>query len=1100
MIMILKSNKQLGLQYVTNRSCSRPLFRTMLFIFFTCFSLSKLDAQTIVSTESQFNSAVSSASAGDQIVVANGTYSDWNMNIVGRNGTSSNPIIIKAETPGGVIFTGSTQLNIAGSYIIVEGFYWNGGTGTSDHVEFRRSGSSSEFANNCTIRNCAFNDLNTSGDDKSRWIVMYGTNNVVENCSFLNKNSTGACILVELRYQGSGSAGHVIKNNYFFNFSSKDGRTNAGDSEVIRIGVSSFQTIDAAVLVENNYFKETDGENEIISNKSRNNIYRYNTFRKCRGSLVLRHGSGARIEGNYFLGENKAKSGGIRITDKDHVIINNYMQGLSNSGDIWNNAITLVGGNTSSGGTSNGYQNVENILVAFNTIYNADDPIHFNDSKGRTTPRGTLANNLVYSENGTLVSGDISSIGGGVTYSGNVFGGSSIGISNPGITNANANFSASGEIFKPSSSGPAANAGGSTYNTIDVDIERRSRPNSNMDVGAHEVSGGSGNVLNTPITDSNVGTQVGCCFLNAIGSSSACTGTPPPDGCNTPSGLSSGSVSNTSVTLSWSVVSGAVQYDLRYRTSGATSWTNVNNQTGTSLSLTGLTENTAYEWQVRTECSDQNSNYSSTQNFTTTSSTPGACTPGTNLARSATIASFSEQQSSNPASNIIDGNLDNRWSAANFPQNVVIDLGAAHSVDQIKVHPFNNRAYQFLVEGSTSSATAGFITLTDARANSTGGTIISRTFPAQSVRYVRLTITGASGYSGVWASIREFEVICGQAINTTCDLATPGNRSVSNVNTNAAIVSWNAVANADHYKVRYRAIGNTAWVSSPTINNTSYSVSGLSDNTQYEWQVRAKCVNGAGTNYSNGAGPDFTTTQVNTTCVAGTNLAASASIVSVSEQQSSNLASNMLDGNLDNRWSAANFPQNVVIDLGELHAVDQVKVHPFRNRAYQFLVEGSASSATTGFTTLSDARSNTTGGAVISRTFTSQMVRYVRLTITGASGYSGVWASIKEFEVICAGSGGSRFTLSNEEKGVQDKLRYFPNPFTQELRIQLTKSNEGVSKIRITNILGKPVFEQGSLKAGQVVKVLGDAPQGIYLLQWLDTQNNTIRVEKVIKQ
>ncbi|HAS45130.1 MAG TPA: hypothetical protein DCS93_31900 [Microscillaceae bacterium] len=1096
--MIFKTNRPYGLTTVVSNGYLSLFFGVTLLVFFLSFFVLEVSAQTVVSTESQFNSAVSNASAGDQIVVANGTYSNWSMNIVGSNGTPSNPIIIKAETPGSVVFTGNTQLNIAGSYVIVDGFYWNGGIGTSDHVEFRRSGSSSEFANHCTIRNCAFNDLNTSGDDKSRWIVMYGTNNTVENCSFLNKKSTGACILVELRYQGSGSAGHVIKNNYFFNFPSKDGRTNAGDSEVIRIGVSSFQTVDAAVLVEGNYFKETDGENEIISNKSRNNVYRYNTFRKCRGSLVLRHGAGARIEGNYFLGENKAKSGGIRITDSDHVIVNNYMQGLNNAGDIWNNAITLVGGNTSSGGTSNGYQYVNNILVAFNTIYNADDPIHFNDSRGRTAPQGTLANNLVYSENGTLVSGDISSIGGGITYSGNVFGGSSIGISNAGITNANANFSASGEIFKPSSTGPAANVGGSTYNTIDTDIERKTRPNSNMDVGAHEVSGGSGSVLNSPIADSNVGAKVGCCFLNATGSPSSCSGTPPPNECNIPSGLNSSSITNTSAMLSWSVVSGAVRYDLRYRTSGTTNWTEVSNQTGTSLSLSGLTANVAYEWQIRTECSNQNSNYSNTQSFTTTNNTPGSCPLGTNLAGSATIVSFSGQQSSNPASNILDGNLNNRWSAANFPQNVVIDLGAVHPVSQIKLHPFNDRAYQFLVEGSTSSATGGFTTLTDARANTAGGAIISRTFTAQTVRYVRLTITGAVGYSGVWASIREFEVICGQAINTTCTLTVPGNRLVSNIGTTAATVSWNAVANADHYKVRYRAVGSAVWVTTSTINSTSYNLSELSDNTEYEWQVRAKCANGSGTNYSDGVGANFTTTQVSNSCSTGTNLALTATIVSFSEQQSGNPVSNILDGNLNNRWSADDFPQQVVIDLGAVHSVNQVKLHPFNDRAYQFLVEGSTSTATTGFTTFTDARANTTGGAVISRTFATQTAQYIRLTITGAAGYSGIWSSIKEFEVICASTNNARF--SNKKMTLDTKLRYFPNPFDKALNIQLLEEKDGFSKIRITDMLGRLMFEKESLATGQTIKVLAGSPKGIYLLQWLDPQNNVIRIEKIIKQ
>lgn len=473
-----------------------------------------------VSSADDFNDL--SLSAGDVVTWTDGNYSDQEIVFTG-SGTASNPIILTAETPGGVTFTGSSEVNISGSYLIIEGFLWNGGEGTSDHIEFRKSGSSTEFANNCTIRNCGFDNLFTTEPDKSRWIVMHGTNNVVENCSFVNKLSAGACILVELSYAGSSTPGHTIRNNYFYNITAKDDfSTNSGDCEAIRIGVSSYQSVSAQVLVEGNYFQAADGENEIITNKSADNTFLHNTFRNCRGSLVLRHGAGAHIEGNFFLGEGKAKSGGIRVSDRDHVIVNNYMQNLSNDGDVWNNGITLVGGGESSGGSGNGYQNVDNILVAFNTIYNSDAPIHYND-RNSYDPTGTIAYNLVYSTNGDIVSGDIAGTGGGMTYVGNIFGGSTVGISDAGITEGNANFSASGEIYKPSSTGIAANAAGSTYASVDLDIEGLTRPNNNMDVGAHEVSGASGTSIYAPITDSDVGGGVGACFIDATGAASSCS-------------------------------------------------------------------------------------------------------------------------------------------------------------------------------------------------------------------------------------------------------------------------------------------------------------------------------------------------------------------------------------------------------------------------------------------------------------------------------------------------------------------------------------------------------------------------------------------------
>ncbi len=456
---------------------------------------------------------------GDVIVWEDGEYANQHVKLVGVAGEEGAEITLRAETPGGVRFTGSSQMDIGESWWVIEGFYWDGGTGTSDHVEFRRSGAQSGFPENTVIRNCAFNNLETEGDSKSRWIVMYGRNNVVENCSFLNKESTGACILVELRYQNGTTAGHIIRNNYFYNFPSKDGRTNAGDSEAIRIGVSEFQNEDASVLVEGNYFVETDGENEIITNKSRNNRYLRNTFRRSRGSLVLRHGAGAWVEGNFFLGEGKAKTGGIRITDSDHVIINNYMEGLRNAGDIWNNGITFVAGNTASGGTSSNYQYVENVLVAFNTIYDSDDPFFFNDDRGSRKAKGIVANNLVSSSRGQLIGGATSQAS-DLVWAGNIMGGAAVGISNSGITEAEVSMAATSGIHHPTSGSAAEDAAVGDYPEVTADVHGRPRPLAGKDVGAHESTDAP--MLYVPIVDADVGTRIGACFLDATGAVIPC--------------------------------------------------------------------------------------------------------------------------------------------------------------------------------------------------------------------------------------------------------------------------------------------------------------------------------------------------------------------------------------------------------------------------------------------------------------------------------------------------------------------------------------------------------------------------------------------------
>jgi hypothetical protein len=100
--------------------------------------------------------------------------------------------------------------------------------------------------------------------------------------------------------------------------------------------------------------------------------------------------------------------------------------------------------------------------------------------------------------------------------------------------------------------------------------------------------------------------------------SQACS---PPSGggttCNTPGSLTTGSITASAATLSWAAVSGAVSYNLEYKTAAATAWTTLNTAS-TSVNLTGLTASTAYNWRVSTVCASASSAVSATQNFSTT--------------------------------------------------------------------------------------------------------------------------------------------------------------------------------------------------------------------------------------------------------------------------------------------------------------------------------------------------------------------------------------------------------------------------------------------------------------------------------------------------
>ncbi len=107
--------------------------------------------------------------------------------------------------------------------------------------------------------------------------------------------------------------------------------------------------------------------------------------------------------------------------------------------------------------------------------------------------------------------------------------------------------------------------------------------------------------------------------------------------CNAPSNLSASSITATGATVNWSVVSGAISYDVDYSLSGANSWRNVATATmSASAAITGLNPSTVYDWRVRTNCSSGSSGYASS-GLTTSDLSCDICEPNNNLSSAAPI-------------------------------------------------------------------------------------------------------------------------------------------------------------------------------------------------------------------------------------------------------------------------------------------------------------------------------------------------------------------------------------------------------------------------------------------------------------------------------
>jgi hypothetical protein len=97
--------------------------------------------------------------------------------------------------------------------------------------------------------------------------------------------------------------------------------------------------------------------------------------------------------------------------------------------------------------------------------------------------------------------------------------------------------------------------------------------------------------------------------------------------CDTPLGATQSNITCSAATLSWNNTTGNNGYDVQYKPSSVSSWTNATTlpSSTNNLNLTGLSASTTYNWRVRTNCATLSSLYSATRTFTTTSCGISAC-------------------------------------------------------------------------------------------------------------------------------------------------------------------------------------------------------------------------------------------------------------------------------------------------------------------------------------------------------------------------------------------------------------------------------------------------------------------------------------------
>ncbi len=331
-----------------------PLGRLALYVFLLALVLqSRSTAAEGIDSEVAAQARTNHARPGDEIVLAAGQYDDWDLTIE-KSGTSEFPITLRGEAPGVAVFGGSSTIVITGDHVLVRDLVFNACEPKSKQSVIRF-----DDAANSRVTASVFRDSRMESGRAVVEIAGKASDCRVDHCRFIGTHYRSVRVIVDDAALRNGPPLRTrIDHNVFREIPS----LGANGGETIQIGSRAYphSELETFVVVEDNVFIRCNGEAEIISDKTSENIFRKNLFLDCRGELVIRHGNRSTIVDNRFV----RCSGGIRLSGGGHTVTGNTIVDSSGTG------IRLYYGVEDSEHPA-AYLPVTNCVIQSNTIINA---------------------------------------------------------------------------------------------------------------------------------------------------------------------------------------------------------------------------------------------------------------------------------------------------------------------------------------------------------------------------------------------------------------------------------------------------------------------------------------------------------------------------------------------------------------------------------------------------------------------------------------------------------------------------------------------------------------------------------------------------------
>ncbi len=286
--------------------------------------------------------------------------------------------------------------------------------------------------------------------------------------------------------------------------------------------------------------------------------------------------------------------------------------------------------------------------------------------------------------------------------------------------------------------------------------------------------------------------------------------------CDPPGPLNVINLISNAGTLTWPNV-GAASYTLRWKAQASGAWTTVPGLTVTTYNLTGLTQNTAYNAQVMSECGASSSAFGDTLTFTTPVPCPDSLEPNNTRATAAAVTL--------PAniSALIASGSDQDYYGFSIPAASTIYVSLSGLPADYDVELLNNAGTQ-VASSQNGGTNSEYFSYTNAAAGS--------------------YVVHVYGYAGANNPVACYSLFI-NAYGMMCPW--PQGLNATDITYNSATLNWGMVQSASSYDVQWKEASAQTWNLVSAVTGTSYALTGLAWSTDYQFQVRSNCGEGPGT-------------------------------------------------------------------------------------------------------------------------------------------------------------------------------------------------------------------------------------------------------------